>query len=90
MDFEKFYEMALPWLEKEELSHLAITGKDGKPSRTLNPLKEETLEFMDKIYDGYIPAVAYVLKAAVILISLKPRERNLNFAHRGINCKWGS
>ena len=44
------------WTEKEELSHLAITGKDGKPSMTLNPLKEETLEFIDKIYDGYFDA----------------------------------
>lgn len=41
------------WTQKPELSHLAITGDDAKPSPTLNPLKEETLEFIDKIYDGY-------------------------------------
>lgn len=63
------------WLEKEELSHLAITGKDGKPSRTLNPLKEETLEFMDKIYDGYIDAFS----ANMINIGLdEPFELGLN------------
>ena len=44
------------WTEKPELSHLAITSKEGKPSPTLNPLKEETLEFIDKIYDGYFDA----------------------------------
>ena len=39
------------WTEKEELSHLAIT-KDGKPSPTLNPLLDGSLELVDKIYDG--------------------------------------
>ena len=40
------------WLSHSELSHLAIT-KDGKPSPTLNPLLPESLELLDKIYDGY-------------------------------------
>lgn len=40
------------WLSHDELSHLAIT-KEGKPSQTLNPLLSESLELLDKIYDGY-------------------------------------
>ncbi len=44
------------WTKKPELSHLAITGKDGKPSATLNPLLPETIEFIDKIYDGFFDA----------------------------------
>lgn len=43
------------WTQKEELSHLAIT-KDGKPSSTLNPLLDETIEFVDKIFDGFFDA----------------------------------
>ncbi len=39
------------WTQKEELSHLAIT-KDGKPSATLNPFLDGSLELVDKIYDG--------------------------------------
>ena len=42
------------WTAKPELSHLAITGKDGKPSQTLNPLLPETLEFIDRVFDGYV------------------------------------
>ena len=44
------------WTKKEELSHLAVTGANGKPSATLNPLLDETIEFIDKIYDGYFDA----------------------------------
>ncbi len=44
------------WTAKKELSHLAITGENGKPSATLNPLLDETIEFIDKIYDGYFDA----------------------------------
>ena len=44
------------WTAKKELSHLAITGKDGKPSATLNPFKDECIELMDKIYDGFFDA----------------------------------
>ena len=44
------------WTAKSELSHLAITGKDGKPSATLNPFKSECIELMDKIYDGFFDA----------------------------------
>lgn len=44
------------WTGKKELSHLAITGENGKPSPTLNPLLEETLDLIDKIYDGYFDA----------------------------------
>ena len=44
------------WTKKEELSHLAVTGLNGKPSATLNPLLDETIEFIDKIYDGYFDA----------------------------------
>ncbi len=40
------------WTAKKELSHLAVTGKDNKPSATLNPLLDESLELVDKIYDG--------------------------------------
>lgn len=39
------------WTKKTELSHLAIT-KDEKPSATLNPLLDGTIELIDKIYDG--------------------------------------
>lgn len=42
------------WMKKEELSHLAITGKDGKPSQTLNPFLEGSVELIDKIYDGFL------------------------------------
>lgn len=41
------------WTEKKELSHLAITGFDGKPSNTLNPLLDGSIELLDKIYDGF-------------------------------------
>lgn len=44
------------WTAKKELSHLAITGKDGTPSATLNPLMQESITFMDKIYDGFFDA----------------------------------
>ena len=44
------------WTAKDELSHLAITGKNGKPSATLNPFKDESIELMDKIYDGFFDA----------------------------------
>lgn len=42
------------WTAKKELSHLAITGKDGKPSATLNPLLDETPKLVDKIYGGML------------------------------------
>lgn len=41
------------WTSKEEFSHLAITDKEGKPSATLNPFLPESLELLDKIYDGF-------------------------------------
>lgn len=41
------------WTAKPELSHLAISNAEGKPSQTLNPLLPESLELVDKIYDGY-------------------------------------
>ncbi|MBQ3124444.1 MAG: family 20 glycosylhydrolase [Clostridia bacterium] len=44
------------WTSQKELSHLAITDEDGKPSATLNPLLDETMEFIDKVYDGYFDA----------------------------------
>ncbi len=44
------------WTAKEEIAPLAITGKDGKPSQTLNPLLPESLELMDKIYSGMLDA----------------------------------
>lgn len=44
------------WTAKNELSHLAVTGKNGKPSATLNPFKSESIELMDKIYDGFFDA----------------------------------
>lgn len=39
--------------EHEEFAHLAITDQDGKPSHTLNPLLDETLDFVDSIFDGF-------------------------------------
>ena len=42
------------WTAKEEIAPLAITGDDGKPSQTLNPLKKESIEFIEKLLDGYI------------------------------------
>ena len=63
------------WTEKEELSHLAITGNDGKPSATLNPLKEESLELVDKIYDGYFDAFS----SDIVNIGMdEPNELGLN------------
>ena len=36
----------------DEFAHLAITDNNGKPSHTLNPLLEESLSFVDSIFDG--------------------------------------
>lgn len=44
------------WTKKKELAPLAITGKDGKPSGTLNPFKPESIELIDKMYDGFMEA----------------------------------
>lgn len=44
------------WTQKKEISHLAITDKDGKPSATLNPFLTESVELIDKIYDGFFDA----------------------------------
>lgn len=41
------------WIAKKELSHLAITGKKGTKFSTLNPLLDESLELVDRIYDGF-------------------------------------
>ena len=41
------------WTAKPELSHLAISNKDGGPSQTLNPLLPGSFELIEKIYDGY-------------------------------------
>lgn len=54
------------WTQKEEIAPLAITGKSGKPSATLNPLKEETLELMDRIYSD----VFSVFKADMVNIGM--------------------
>lgn len=40
------------WTQKPELSHLAISTNEGKPSATLNPFLDGSLELVDKIYDG--------------------------------------
>ncbi|MBQ7161684.1 MAG: family 20 glycosylhydrolase [Clostridia bacterium] len=42
------------WTAKPEIAPLAITGKDGKPSGTLNPLDPRSLEFVDSMLDGYV------------------------------------
>lgn len=42
------------WTSQKELSHLAITKENGAPSAVLNPLLQETVELVDKIYDGYL------------------------------------
>lgn len=39
--------------EQEEFKHLAITDAKGKPSHTLNPLLDESLELVDSIFDGF-------------------------------------
>lgn len=39
--------------EKEEFKHLAITDQNGRPSHTLNPLLEESLELVDSVFDGF-------------------------------------
>ena len=44
------------WIAKDEFKHLGITRDDGAPSRTVNPLMEESLELVDKIYDGFLDA----------------------------------
>ncbi|MBR1969241.1 MAG: family 20 glycosylhydrolase [Clostridia bacterium] len=44
------------WLAKEEINHLAITRDDNGIQTTINPLKKESLELVDKIYDGFIDA----------------------------------
>ena len=63
------------WTAKEELSYLAITGTDGKPSATLNPLKEETLALVDKIYGD----VLKTFSADVVNIGMdEPLELGLN------------
>ena len=42
------------WTAKPEIAPLAITGKDGKPSGTLNPLDPRSVAFVDKMLDGYV------------------------------------
>ncbi len=42
------------WSSHKDYSHLAITDDDGTVSSTLNPLLPESVELMDKIYDGYL------------------------------------
>ncbi len=44
------------WLAQAELNHLAITRDDNGVQTTINPLKKESLELVDKIYDGFIDA----------------------------------
>ncbi len=42
------------WLAKPELAHLGLT--DGTaPANTLNPLLDETIEFLDKLYGSLLP-----------------------------------
>lgn len=63
------------WTEKEELSHLAITGEDGKPSPTLNPLNEEAFSLVKRIYDD----VLKTFSCDVINIGMdEPLELSLN------------
>ena len=63
------------WLEKEENASLAITGKDGKPSQTLNPLKEESVHLIDQIYEGFLDAFS----ANMVNIGMdEPFELGLN------------
>lgn len=42
------------WLDKPELSHLALSDGD-EISGTLNPLLDESVELMDKIYGSLLP-----------------------------------
>ncbi len=44
------------WTCKPELSDLAITKDNGKKLATLNPLKQESIDFVDRLYGGMLPA----------------------------------
>ena len=43
------------WLKKDELKDLAIKREDEKPSATINPLDERSLELIDRIYSDLLP-----------------------------------
>lgn len=43
------------WLKTEEYEHLKITRDDEKQSNTVNPLHEETLPLIEKIYGDVLP-----------------------------------
>ncbi|MBR5515633.1 MAG: family 20 glycosylhydrolase [Clostridia bacterium] len=63
------------WTAKEEIAPLAITGKNGKPSQTLNPFLPESLELIDKIYEGLLPAFT----STILNIGMdEPHELGLN------------
>ncbi len=42
------------WLSEKELSHLAV-GDEENNTGTLNPLMDETFDFVDKLYDSLLP-----------------------------------
>lgn len=63
------------WTAKAEIAPLAITGKDGKPSQTLNPFLPESLELIDKIYEGLLPAFS----SKILNIGMdEPHELGMN------------
>jgi len=63
------------WTAKEAIAPLAITGKDGKPSQTLNPFLPESLELIDKIYEGLLPAFS----SKILNIGMdEPHELGMN------------
>lgn len=43
------------WLKIPEFSHLAITLDDGNTSGVLNPLNNQSLEFIDRLYEALLP-----------------------------------
>lgn len=42
------------WISQKELSHLAV-GDEDADTGTLNPLLDDTFEFVDKLYDSLLP-----------------------------------
>lgn len=46
------------WIAQEEFKHLGIDRDDNKPSTTINPLEEESLQLVDRLYGDLLPVFA--------------------------------